>query len=75
VAICNWGRLEDREVHAIFEPLAERKPRAGDTPAVGEPGVLEELPRQAVLSPEQAEGVVRTRVVKAAEPCRRPDGS
>lgn len=25
VAICNWGRVEDRDVHAIFEPLSELK--------------------------------------------------
>jgi SAM-dependent methyltransferase len=57
VAICNWGRPEDIEVYAISEPLAELKPRPGDAPAVGEPGVLEDLARQAGLTPEQADEV------------------
>jgi SAM-dependent methyltransferase len=55
VAICNWGRVEDRDVHAIFEPLSELKPpRPSDPPLVGEPGVLEGLARKAGLTPERA---------------------
>ncbi|HEY6693976.1 MAG TPA: hypothetical protein VI006_14085 [Solirubrobacteraceae bacterium] len=55
VAICNSGRVENREVHAIFAPLADlTPPRPGDLPAVGEPGVLEELARQAGLTPERS---------------------
>jgi SAM-dependent methyltransferase len=58
VAICNWGRVEDRDVHAIFEPLSELKPpRPRDSPALGEPGVLEDLTRQAGLTPERADEV------------------
>jgi SAM-dependent methyltransferase len=56
VAICNWGRAEDCEVHAISELLADRKssvPR--EAPVVGEPGVLEELARRAGLNPKRAE--------------------
>lgn len=58
VAVCNWGRSEDQEVHQIFEPLAELTPQAPrDVPDVGEPGVLEDVARQAGLSPERAEEV------------------
>lgn len=58
VAICNWGRVEDRQVHANFEPLAELKPpRPHDPPAVGEPGVLEGLARRAGLTPEHTDEV------------------
>jgi SAM-dependent methyltransferase len=54
VAVCNWGRLEDQQVHTIFAPLAELKPQAPrDAPDVGEPGVLEGLARQAGLTPER----------------------
>ena len=56
VAICNWGRPEDCEVHAISKPLAELKPSIPrEAPSVGEPGVLEELARRAELAPERAE--------------------
>jgi SAM-dependent methyltransferase len=58
VAICNWGRVEECEVHAISEPLAELKPSIPrEAPSVGEPGVLEELARRAGLAPERAEAV------------------
>jgi SAM-dependent methyltransferase len=57
VAICNWGGVEDREVKAIFEPLSKLKPRQGDSPPVGEPGVLEALARQAGLAPERMDEV------------------
>jgi SAM-dependent methyltransferase len=63
VAICNWGRLEEREVHAVFEPLSRfRKDRPPgvppyDPPPFGEPGVLERLAEQASLRPERAEQV------------------
>jgi hypothetical protein len=33
VAICNRGRAEDREVHAILEPLSRLDPRPGDPPS------------------------------------------
>ena len=55
VAICNWGRVDDREVQAISEPLGRLKPkRPGATPEFGEPGVLEGLARQAGLAPKGA---------------------
>jgi SAM-dependent methyltransferase len=58
VAICNWGRAEDCEVHAISAPLAElRTPPPGDAPAVGDPGVLEALAGRAGLTPERADEV------------------
>jgi SAM-dependent methyltransferase len=56
VAVCNWGRLEDQEVHQIFEPLAALNPQAPGE-KVGEPGVLEDLARQAGLTPERADEV------------------
>jgi SAM-dependent methyltransferase len=60
VAICNWGRIEDRGVDAVFEPLAELKSsRPHDPPAVGEPGVLESRARQAGPTPERADEVER----------------
>ena len=56
VAVCNWGRPEDQEVHQIFEPLAALKPQApGEN--VGEAGALEEFARQAGLTPERSEEV------------------
>ena len=54
VAICNWGRAEDRELSAVLGPLRELLPPGPPSPpgpAVGEPGVLEELARAAGLSP------------------------
>jgi SAM-dependent methyltransferase len=54
VAICNWGRLADREIQAIFEPLSALDPRPFDPPRTGEPGVLEALAEQAGLILEQA---------------------
>jgi SAM-dependent methyltransferase len=50
VAVCNWGRVEDREMEAVFRPLSELKPpRDEPAPPVGEPGVLEELGRRVEL--------------------------
>ena len=58
VAVCNWGRLEDQQVHAMFEPLAALKPQVPrDAQNVGEPGVLEGLARQAGLTPERVEEI------------------
>jgi SAM-dependent methyltransferase len=55
IAICNWGRLEDREVHAVSAPLSELAPRrAGDPLPVGEPGVVEGLALRAGLIPQYA---------------------
>lgn len=57
VAICNWGRRQDRELAAVFAALREHEsptasgaPQA-DPPAVGEPGVLEDLVREVELQP------------------------
>jgi ubiquinone/menaquinone biosynthesis C-methylase UbiE len=30
VAICNWGRIEDREVHAIFAPILHIGPEVAE---------------------------------------------
>jgi SAM-dependent methyltransferase len=63
VAICNWGRVEDRELSALLEPLRELEPPRPpgvppyDPPPIGEPGVLEELAEQAGLTPEHADEV------------------
>ncbi|HZC73991.1 MAG TPA: class I SAM-dependent methyltransferase [Jatrophihabitans sp.] len=60
IAICNWGRVDDREVQAVFEPLSryrqDRPPDVPpyDPPPIGEPGVLESLAEGASLQPERA---------------------
>jgi SAM-dependent methyltransferase len=63
VAICNWGRPEDNDVFAIMPAVRELQPppppgaRPPDPPALGEPGVLEELARKAGLDPRQTGGI------------------
>ncbi|MBO0827017.1 MAG: class I SAM-dependent methyltransferase [Streptosporangiales bacterium] len=55
VAVCNWGRVEDSEMEAVFRPLAELKaPRDRPAPRVREPGVLEDVGRQAGLTVRSA---------------------
>jgi SAM-dependent methyltransferase len=61
VAICNWGRPRDRELSAVLAPLGELQPQPApcplpqpDPPAIGEPGVLEDLTREAGLDPGRA---------------------
>jgi SAM-dependent methyltransferase len=60
VAICNWGRMGDRELFAVLDPLRELlaspvpDPPSAALPAFGEPGVLEELAVRAGLEPRQA---------------------
>ena len=60
VVICNWGRVEDRDVQEMFETLRQASPGRPpgmppyDPPPIGEPGVLEELAEQAGLRPESA---------------------
>lgn len=50
VAVCNWGRVDDREMEAVFARLSRLKPPRGEpAPPVGDPGVLEELGRRARL--------------------------
>jgi SAM-dependent methyltransferase len=63
VAICNWGRRHDRELFAVLGPLGELQAPAAagapqpDPPAVGEPGVLEDLARESGLDPGRAHEV------------------
>jgi hypothetical protein len=67
VAVCNWGRMEDREVFAVLNALRELLPDEPDPnrPAVGEPGVVEGLLHQAGLEP--------LRVGEVDVPYRVPD--
>jgi SAM-dependent methyltransferase len=56
VAICNWGRRDDSQLFEVLAPvrdLAGPGP-SGQAPAVGEPGVLEQLARRAGLDPLSA---------------------
>lgn len=58
VVICNWGRVEDREIQGMFETLWLASPGRPPgvppyhPPPIGEPGVLEGLAEQAELRPE-----------------------
>ena len=60
VVICNWGRVEDRDVQEMFETLREFSPGRPpgmppyDPPPIGEPGVLEGLAEQAGLRAESS---------------------
>jgi SAM-dependent methyltransferase len=57
VVICNWGRHEQLELLRVSGTLGELLPPEPDSPpgpAVGEPGVLEELARAAGLAPAAA---------------------
>jgi SAM-dependent methyltransferase len=57
VAICNWGRSQDRELSAVLGPLRELQPPPPpappqpDPPPIAEPGALEELARDVGLDP------------------------
>jgi SAM-dependent methyltransferase len=60
VAICNWGRKEEREVFVVLDRLHELEPPGPPSPpgpAIGEPGVLEDLMRAAGLAPVHADEV------------------
>jgi len=63
VVICNWGRMADRELFAVLDPLRELlaspvpAPPSPARPAFGEPGVLEELSTRAGLEPRRASEV------------------
>ena len=60
IAICNWGRLDDRELFVVLGRLRELEPPGPPTPpgpAIGEPGVLEDLARDAGLAPIRADEV------------------
>jgi SAM-dependent methyltransferase len=60
VAVCNWGRLEERELSTVFDVLSELQPPPAqeaapvERPAIGEPGMLEQLARAAGLAPRRA---------------------
>jgi SAM-dependent methyltransferase len=59
VAVCNWGRMADRELAAVYGALADLEPPddgepAAPRPSVGEPGVLEDLARAVGLEPVRA---------------------
>jgi SAM-dependent methyltransferase len=61
VAVCNWGRLRDRDLAVVYGALGDLEPPDGHAaeprPAVGEPGVLEDLARAAGLEPLRADEV------------------
>jgi SAM-dependent methyltransferase len=64
VAVCNWGRIEDRDLAGVYAALGDLEPPADDDdddgrprPKVGEPGVLESLARAAGLEPATAADV------------------
>ena len=60
VAICNWARPQDCELGAVSGPLhallpgSDPDPSGPVPPAVGQPGVLEDLARAAGLRPREA---------------------
>jgi SAM-dependent methyltransferase len=62
VAVCNWGRVEDRDLAAVYTALGDLEPPGADgggppRPKVGEPGVLESLVRAGGLEPAGAADV------------------
>jgi SAM-dependent methyltransferase len=105
VAVCNWGRTEDRQLLGVMRALREGPGAAG--PTIGDPGELEDRAVRVGLTPREAgevdvpfeapdrealeraflidsvggalerlgEPEVRRRVVSAAAPYRRDDGS
>ena len=52
VAVCNWGRVEHRDLLAVMRSLREGQGAAG--PAIGDPGELERRARRAGLEPREA---------------------
>ena len=52
VAVCNWGRMEHRELFVVMRALRDGPSAAGSE--IGEPGGLEEFARRAGLEPGQA---------------------
>jgi SAM-dependent methyltransferase len=56
VVVCNWGRRADRELMVVYDALSALEPddESPPPPAVGEPGVLEDLGRAAGLEPVAA---------------------
>jgi SAM-dependent methyltransferase len=63
VVICNWARPQDPGLSTVFGRLRELEPPVeldspqSDAPAIGDPGVLEALARNAALVPRQADEV------------------
>jgi SAM-dependent methyltransferase len=53
VVVCNWGRRADRELMVVYDAIAPDDD-APPPPAIGEPGVLEDLGRAAGLEPMDA---------------------
>jgi SAM-dependent methyltransferase len=57
IAICNWSRPDDSDLFTVLarlralQPPPEPSPPPPDPPAIGTPGVLERLARQARLEP------------------------
>lgn len=57
VAVCNWTHRERNDLYAISKAILELRapdPELPTPPAFGEPGVLEDLARQAGLEPGEA---------------------
>ena len=60
VAVCNWSRAADSDMSSVVGAMRDLLPPSppasarSDPPAIGEPGVLEDLSRQAGLEPVQA---------------------
>ena len=58
LAICNWGRRGEQDVEVVENALAQLlpsgRPDRDDRPAVGEPGVVEDLVRSVGLEPVSA---------------------
>ena len=52
VAVCNWGRMEHRELFAVMRALRDGPSAASSE--IGEPGGLEKLARRAGLEPGRA---------------------
>jgi SAM-dependent methyltransferase len=52
VAVCNWGRMEHRQLFVVMRALRDGPSAAGSD--IGEPGGLEALARRAGLEPAQA---------------------
>jgi SAM-dependent methyltransferase len=52
VAVCNWGRMEDRQLFAVMQALRDGPSAASSE--IGDPGGLEALARRAGLEPAEA---------------------
>jgi SAM-dependent methyltransferase len=52
VAVCNWGRMEHRELFTVMAVLRDGPSAAG--PTIGDPGELEDHARRAGLEPRES---------------------